>query len=67
MNDATLNQFRAIADAMNVAKQDWTICRRINGRLFVQAFGYTQERAERGAKNYKDGVAVHESEIKGTR
>lgn len=63
MTDATLQMFREIAGSMNLEKKDWAICRRIGGRLFVQSFGYTKERAENGAKFYKDGVAVHESEV----
>jgi hypothetical protein len=63
MTNATLQAFREIADSMNLQKKDWAICRRINGRLFVQAFGYTRERAEQGAKYYDGGVAVHESQV----
>ena len=53
MTDATLQMFREIAGSMNLEKKDWAICRRIGGRLFVQSFGYTKERAENGAKFYK--------------
>jgi hypothetical protein len=64
MNDATLQGFRQMADAMGCGKnKDWAICIRRNGRLLVQAFGYSQADAERCAKYYKGGEAVHESVV----
>lgn len=69
MNDATLQHFRNLADAMGCGQnKDWTICVRHtmtdgSERLLVKAFGYTKERAEDGAKYYRGGIAVHESEL----
>lgn len=65
MTDATLQMFREIAATMSEgqAKKDWAIAIRENGRLFVKAFGYTEERARHFAPMYRNGVAVHESEI----
>ena len=68
MNDATLNEFRQIADAMGCGKdKTWTICRRYldhsgHEQFSIVAFGYGKEEAERCAKYYKGGFAQQEAD-----
>ena len=68
MNDAVLNNFQMIADAM-IGDQDtsWAVCARkdIGGVEFVSviAFGYTRDRAERAAKCYAGGFAAKTDDV----
>lgn len=69
MNDATLNGFRQIADAMGCGQdKTWAIVTEqttTSGekKAFVKAFGYTRKGAEGAAIFYQGGRAVREQAV----
>ena len=68
MNDATLQSFRDIAEAMGCGQdKTWAICRRYldtsGHEVFgIVQFGCTKEQAEKYATYYKGGLVMPEKE-----